>query len=349
MKIGIVGANSQVGTELCFLLDVDGIDVVPIVRNELGAAMFGYHDFAYRIGDVAHDGDAGRVLKGLDVVVIAAFASYVSRGELQPKRARNANENLVRNSVIQSGDEAILIYFSSLAAFGSEVRHTDWWWYTREKRHLEREFFGSEASTKRKYAFRLGHVFGQAQGVTNELISDLRGKQEIHAEVDPDRESNIVHTTTIIDAIRTVIRTLPTSGTYSIVNQPNWTWSQVLEFYTPEDTEIVYHGGVRKSSKVLNVGRYFVGLLVDLLRAAPLQLSTLLSATVYLPEKLYSRSWKISKTGNIRAELNELRESNMVYHGMFEYDPVPGPFLDNLDRTETRLETESRLEFLKID
>lgn len=160
MKIEIVGANSQVGTELCFRLNASDVKAVPITRNELGAATFSYHGFEYRVGDLADQTDAKALLGDLDVVVIAAFARYVSRGDLQSKEVRRTNESLVKNAVKHASEGACVIYFSSIAAFGSDVRDTNWWWYTREKRHLETVFQKTNVAATDKYAFRLGHVFG---------------------------------------------------------------------------------------------------------------------------------------------------------------------------------------------
>jgi len=44
MKLAVVGANGKVGTELCFLLK-DEIEVVPIVRNRLGAIFLNHNGF----------------------------------------------------------------------------------------------------------------------------------------------------------------------------------------------------------------------------------------------------------------------------------------------------------------
>ena len=35
MKLGLIGANGNVGTELCFLLKND-VDLIPVIRNRLG-------------------------------------------------------------------------------------------------------------------------------------------------------------------------------------------------------------------------------------------------------------------------------------------------------------------------
>lgn len=349
MKIGIVGANSQVGTELCFLLDAKDEDVVPITRNELGAAVFDYHGFETRIGDVANTEDAKRVLNNLDMVVVSAFAPYFSRGELSPKQARTSNEALVENSVTQSHDDAIVIYFSSLAAFGSTVRNTDWWWYTREKRHIERNLFAADGDTQRTYAFRLGHVFGPHQGITKDLKSDLDNKQEIHLNVDPERPSNAVHTVTIADAILTAAQKLPDSDTYTIVNSPNWSWRKVLEFYSSDEGELVFHKSDNQSSKRQSLRRSLRGLFIRSLRTVPIPTTTLLSISVYLPERVYSRVWDSAKTRRVGAEIEKLRNAAFVDRDMFHYDPVPGPFIQDLNSTENELKTAPYVEFLDGD
>ena len=44
MKLGLIGANGKVGTELCFLLKND-VDLKPIIRNRLGSVFLKHHGF----------------------------------------------------------------------------------------------------------------------------------------------------------------------------------------------------------------------------------------------------------------------------------------------------------------
>ena len=54
MNLGLIGANSNIGTELCFLLKND-IIVKPIVRNKLGSVFLNHHGFNCQIFDISKD------------------------------------------------------------------------------------------------------------------------------------------------------------------------------------------------------------------------------------------------------------------------------------------------------
>ena len=43
MKLGLVGANGHIGTELSFLLN-DVVDLIPITRNRLGSLFLKHHN-----------------------------------------------------------------------------------------------------------------------------------------------------------------------------------------------------------------------------------------------------------------------------------------------------------------
>jgi dTDP-4-dehydrorhamnose reductase len=350
MRVGIVGANSQVGTELSFLLDSRGHETIPITRNLLGAATFGHHGFDYRVGDITDADDSSEILGDLDVVVVAAFARYVSRGELAPKQARGTNESLIRSAVEYTPADATVIYLSSISAFGSEIRDTDWWWYTREKRHLETHLQDIDAECGRRYAFRLGHVFGQCQDTSARLQSELRGHDRRRVAADPDRESNVVHTTTIVDAILTAHHERPESGTYTVVNEPNWTWRQILEYYATEGTTLVFLGGQSDdSSRARAALSLFSGLAVAGVRSLPFDRDRLLSASVYLPSRFSSWLWESANEQNVAGDIGELVDSRTLQMGMFTYDSAPGPKFPDLDNTERRLETDSDIEYLDIE
>ena len=65
MKLGLIGANSNVGTELCFLLR-NSVELIPIVRNKIGSLFLNYHNFDCRISDMSNEHDASAALNDLD-------------------------------------------------------------------------------------------------------------------------------------------------------------------------------------------------------------------------------------------------------------------------------------------
>ena len=119
MKIAIVGANGQVGTELCFILDGKNREVIPIIRNELGAAFLTHHKFNCRIADISREDDAKNTLNDCDVVVISAY--MWPNMNISAEQNIEINENLVKNSIINSKENATVIYFSTIRTLSKKI------------------------------------------------------------------------------------------------------------------------------------------------------------------------------------------------------------------------------------
>jgi nucleoside-diphosphate-sugar epimerase len=204
MSVAIIGANSQVGTELAVLLRNRGHPVVPVVRNQLAGAFFEQNGFDIRIGDVTNVEDADRVLHDAEGVLIAAYVRRWTNAV--PKRARELNLDIARNAVRYSADNATIIYFSSISAFGKPMYGPDLpegaAGYAKDKRHLENAVTEAcERHDKPCFPLRLGIVMGPFQARTKTIIRTINSRQQVYLGTDPEDASNVLDTETHPDAI----------------------------------------------------------------------------------------------------------------------------------------------------
>lgn len=333
MTIAIIGANGQVGSEISVLLEESGTDVRPVVRNEYGASFFDYHGMEYCIADFPDQSDAEKALHGVDAVVIAARDT-----SSPPRKARKINDRIIRNAVRYSGPETSIIYFSSIMAFGDRVHkfvpeRSNWNRYRIDKLWLER-LLRKEASDNDKdyYSLRLGHVFGRNQERKQMIKSKLENNDILRVACDPEQASNVVHTATLTKALLQCSVGQYPSGTYSLVNSPQWSWGKVFEYYNDMGTDIEYYP---EKSRNTDSGRDILspGLLFEAGKRMKLDL-----LFDYLPESVNDTVYNRSKLRNATAEISgyeaERLESVLLYMPIFGYDPIPGPFLEDLDNTE---------------
>lgn len=341
MKIGVIGANSRVGTELCFLLREEA-EVIPIVRNQVAASTFDHHGFPYRVTDITNPSEAEKALPDLDVVVIIAFAfPGSSRGRFRPKQSRQTNESLVRNSFAFSQRDATIIYFSSIAAFGEEIGRSEWWVYVREKRHIEELFTKlQDSTTKRGYIFRVGLVFGPTQEF-KEIIEDGISNPKTYVQTDPQSVSNIVHTVTLTEAILLCSRSNIPPNRYTLVNKPQWTWEDVIGYYAPDYATITYNGGKNKYHERIGLSDIpkEVG---QMARNTKIE-EILRGYAVYFPAPILQRLEHIERRNGIETEIQEYKDGLTFHIKQFEYNPAPGPVIENLTNTQKLLEKEDAL------
>ena len=334
MKLALIGANGKVGTELCFLLKNEVEVIKPIIRNNLGAVFLKFHGFNCTIADIQEKYDAERNLSDVDVVLISSYATDPFTGS-QTQSSKLINEKLIKNSVNYSKENATIIYFSTMRAFSHKLDpNTASFWtkpaYDKEKKHLEHILFSEcKKRKKRGFALRIGYVFSKNQPKTRRVIEEL-SKRKVTVRVDPEKKSNVVHTPTIKNAILKCLDVNIKPGMYSVVNNPQWTWKDVFEYYKNEQTEIIYKPSTpeRKNSsflwKVLKSNKKYL---------SPLR--------YYMPSR-YDKSIQQKLTiERMMTAISTLKEEELFYLDAFDYEPVPGPFLPGLDNTKELLKNYS--------
>ena len=330
MKLGLIGANGKVGTELCFLLKND-VDLKPIIRNRLGSVFLKHHGFPCIIADISQKKDAKECLSDINVVVISSYATDPFSGS-QTQSSQKINEQIIKNSVKFSDKDATIIYFSTIRAFSHKIDpNTSHFWtrpsYDKEKKHLERVFMAEcRKNKKRGFALRLGHVFGYIQPRTEEF-KKIFSKKRISVRVSSDKKSNVVHVIAIKDAIMRCLDPKTKPNVYSVVNNPQWTWEDVFNYYKKSETVIEYKSLQTSTS---NPNSFFWKLL-------KLNKKYLSPIRYYLPSKFDAEIQKKLSIKKMMQAISSLKNEETFYSSEFSYNPIPGPFLHGLNNTKELL------------
>lgn len=333
VKLAIVGGNSHIGSELCFLLRDSGVEPLPVVRNPMGGAFLSHHGFKVRIADVTDEHQARRVLSDVNFVLIAAYDTHFG------SESREKNSNLVKNSVLYSSPGSGIALMSSLRVFSRKVDSSTSIWFSpphdKEKRNMETVLFEEcKKHGKLPFALRLGHVYGQNQSKTQRMLGALAAKSTVLARVQPEAISNVVHTVTLNEAVLKCIDSKVDPGAYSIVNFPQWTWKQVLEYYAEPGTTFIF-----KPGKVVPIRRKkanWIG--APVVRYVRQHRGLLFSIRLHLPNHLVAAYELEGVRDQFRSAISELEEKSVVSFAEFEYNPVPGPYIQDLSETRRLLD-----------
>jgi dTDP-4-dehydrorhamnose reductase len=226
-KIAILGANGQVGAEVCLLLrQMGGMDLIPICRSRSGSAFLRWQGVACRHGRPADPEEAARLLGDCDV--IANFA--LSTGN--PAQIRITEDLLVRNAFEYSPPGTTIIHFSTQSVYGDPRPGRLVRWrnpYGRAKLLTERTVRSAQRRWRKPaFILRLGHVCGELQGISQDMRRELLERRAVLPGIDV--ASNTVLTVVIAEAIRQIATRTVEAGTYDLMNCPHWTWRQVYAY-----------------------------------------------------------------------------------------------------------------------
>ena len=331
--VAIIGANGQVGTEISILLKEQGKTVYPVVRNRIGASTFETHDFEYRIGEIVDEADAPTLLEDAQTIVITAFVPWFYA--MNPKSARKTNKNIVENAVKYAGEETTIIYFSTLVAFGSDVGLSDWNWYCREKRRTEKDFSAfCKQYGKDGYVFRLGHVYGPTQNHTREFIDNVVGHDQIHFPVSKTKKSNIVHSSVVVEAIEKCASGKVDPGTYTVVNQPQWSWKDVIDHYAPH-SRVRFDPTFEIEDSNSGVVKRTAGSMIRIFKPYK---DVLISPLHYVPDSISSYLNRTRNSEEVTDSVRNYRDRVVYDHPHLQYKSVSGPYLSgslkNIEKNE---------------
>jgi dTDP-4-dehydrorhamnose reductase len=229
--IGIIGASGQVGTEVClFLKTYPEVRPVAIVRSEISGALLGRLGVEVRHANLADERQAKEMLGDCDLVAdfsVPHEASYITA---------HYERNITRALECTKAG-ARYVFISSINAFGMSGRfnrakkyflpHT---LYAHTKRYGERLTFRlGKRVGKETFVFRLGHVHGLLQQVSEETRVLVRRPYRRFAY--PDTPSYTVFCHTIAEGLVHTAQGSERPGIYTVVSHPAWTWREVLNYY----------------------------------------------------------------------------------------------------------------------
>ncbi len=226
-KVVVLGANGQVGAEVCLLLEKHAdVTVIPVCRNPGSSSFLRYHGLACRHGIPADPEQARELLADADVVLNFAFVRGL------PSATRRVHEDLIANSFRCSPADARVIFISTLSVYGFPTalgfrRNTA---YGREKLFCE-EVARREGARAGKPVtiFRLGHVCGDLQAITARIRSEVEsGPLELRQN--GDYPSNTTYTATLVEAVQLVIAERVAPGTHDLVRTPERSWREVYAY-----------------------------------------------------------------------------------------------------------------------
>lgn len=305
-RVGIIGANGQVGAELCLLLrDRTDIELIPICRNRSGSAFLRWHGIACRHGRAADATAAAALFGDCDIVVNSSLASGT------PAEIRGIEDRIINHMFAYSKADAKIIHFSTQSVYGDPNPERTIRWrnpYGRVKLESERQIRKAQRrSGKEAFILRLGHVCGALQDISMTIRDEiLSGRIVLPAR---DRSSNTVYTVAIIHAVDCIIRRAIGAGTYDLMNNPAWTWKEVYEFEAASC-------GLPMQAKVVETARTSAGSsAVGSLSRFAASLSTsqpirdmFAKLFAYVPKDLNARAmawWYVKRAQRQIAELNK--------------------------------------------
>jgi len=234
MNLGIIGASSQVGSSLAlYLKKYLGIVPVCFIRSTYAAIFFDVSEIEYRIIDLTNQAELRKEFEDIDLFIDCSYPS----GQLFEIAGQIRSQLKILFSAMPS--KASFIYCSTIMAFGMPEhqklvkkyfipRST----YAHLKRIAERTVKRlSQKYTVPCYIFRLGQVHGFLQSVNTSFREKLSMNKAIRLDGNPDDMVNIIFIETLAEAVIKVgMKEIPT-GSYSLVNNPQWTLKQLYDYY----------------------------------------------------------------------------------------------------------------------
>src|ERR1022692_2748293 len=306
-RIAIVGANGQVGAEVCLRLrEAEGIEVGPVVRNVSGSAFLRLNGMDCRHGRIGDPGDAERLIGDCDAVVNFALSTTAI-----PRVDREVNRKIVRGILAGAKSGATIVVASTIMVYAPAVKFRFLDSYGLEKLIVEK-MFGRlcRASPHPFFVFRLGHVMGDLQNITRKMCGQIRGGR-VALPHQGCTGSNTVFTATIVEGIVQAAGGVQPPGTYDLITSPQWSWLEVYAYYAAQlqvplelaEVDDVHH----PQSKSGGAGGLVHRWLGYLTHNQSLR-ERLMFLLAFLPAELNQRIYSQYLRTRARAEINTLRQ-----------------------------------------
>lgn len=331
-KIAVLGANGQVGLEVCIHLSLMGMDVLAVCRNDLARSIF----IRLKIESIAIDYLDSIQLKELlkDFDVVADF--ILPGGDFN--NIKTSYHETISNVISCIPKTCTYVFMSSQIVFGvSETRPVfKWYWipgsvYCKSKRYAEKTVVAlSKKHNKKYFIFRLGQVQGIIQGVTNSWYHALKDAKVIIKI--PETNAYIIWCYGIAKALKNIAKHCNEApGIYSVVSQPEWTWKQLFEYIAERELVTKFiHSETSFKQKVIS-------LFLKPMKGLVLKNKEVIATNIVsLFPEYYSKLRYKNYIANAVSEINSLNKSNELPNVFFT-GSLPGNRLQCVEHSEDEL------------
>lgn len=234
MRIGIIGASSQVGSSLAFFFKKFTTEQITcFIRSSYSDIFFDILEIPYKQININNKKELKEILKDFDVIVDFTYPT----GQIYsiPQTIKNNIANIISSMPTDS----VYIYMSSIMAFGmpSDRKYVKDFFISRTaygyiKRLAEKatKKFGKRYHV-RTYNFRLGQVHGFLQSVNSSFREKLTQEKVAYIDGNPYELTNTIFISSIASAIIKCTKNIEVPGTYTLVSNPQWTLEELYNYY----------------------------------------------------------------------------------------------------------------------
>jgi len=224
-RVAIIGANGQVGAELCLYLKTMGrVEPIGIARSVVGTALLRRMGIECRHGDFRTAAEGRQLFEGCSAVVDLALpmgASPVDTKRIISRRLTSIFDSL--------DDIKTFICGSTMSVYRLDPAAPFYRWYGVTKRHAELEAARlASRSSREVYSLRLGQVHGEMQSCSMTVLDQLYDGAAVRV---PDILSFTVFVFSIAEAVSNIMDGKESPGTYTLTSNPEWSWEEVLRRY----------------------------------------------------------------------------------------------------------------------
>lgn len=235
-KVAILGANGQVGSELClFLARFPGIVPIAITRSAGSASFLRLCGIECRYGSIDSPESAACLLDGCDTVIDLILPSGGTSA------IKVAMRRIIESIMIGCPAVTDYVYMSTMSVHRLAPEQASYRRYARVKLYGESCVMKlAKAHGKKAHVLRLAQVHGVLQAVGRKIRKEMRtGRVSV-----PAGPSNTVFVYTIAEAVDLLLKGKATPGCYTLTSNPEWTWSDIHRYYCRQlgiESEIVTH------------------------------------------------------------------------------------------------------------
>lgn len=218
----MLGANGQVGGELCLLMSLsDDVAPVAVARSEYSLALLRKLGIDCR---VAHNNEKlVEIVKTADAVV-----DLVHPWHDDTRRMRQAISDRIDALCGAVSRSSPFIYASTMSVYRLDPEMAGYTVYGSTKLFAERQL--KRACRKigaPLFILRLGQVHGAMQGCSVSIQQQLSDGEKA---IVPSIPSFTVFVSSISEAIEQILRSRVEPGTYTMISDPAWSYKELLEW-----------------------------------------------------------------------------------------------------------------------